>query len=72
MDMCRVALGSAAIYAEYDLKPWDVAAAKVIVESAGCVFEQRDGVTLCGSRSAIMRFDGETEATGEDAPGDPE
>lgn len=56
LDICRVALGDAAIYAEYDLEPWDYSAARLVAEGTGCSFMQRDGLTVCGSPEAMRRF----------------
>lgn len=41
--LCSVAGGCGVSYTEYRLKPWDYAAALVILEEAGCVITQIDG-----------------------------
>lgn len=49
MDLCAVACGEVDAYYELHLAPWDIAAGRVIVEAAGCVFgraEQPDGQML--------------------------
>ena len=59
LDICRVALGNAMLYAEYDLKPWDYAAAKLIAMQAGCVFEERnDGLVMYSTPEGMRRRNG--------------
>lgn len=58
LDICRVALGDASVYAEYDLEPWDYTAAELIAKEAGCVFERRGALTVCGSQRAVTALDG--------------
>jgi len=48
-----VSEGKAEIYAELDLKPWDLAAAKVLVEEAGGRFTDLDGADTIYSGSAL-------------------
>jgi myo-inositol-1(or 4)-monophosphatase len=40
MDLCAVATGEVDAYYEVHLAPWDIAAGRVIVESAGAIFRQ--------------------------------
>lgn len=56
--------GKVSLYFEYGLKPWDVAAAKLIIEEAGGVAESFKGkldifhpqTFVCGSRQAVKDF----------------
>ena len=44
--LCSVAGGCGVSYTEFALKPWDYAAAQVILQEAGCVVTQTDGSPL--------------------------
>jgi histidinol-phosphatase len=48
-----VAEGKAEIYAETDLKPWDLAAAKILIEEAGGRFTDLDGTDSIYSGTAL-------------------
>jgi histidinol-phosphatase len=48
-----VAEGKAEIYAETDMKPWDLAAAKILVEEAGGRFTDLDGADTIYSGTAL-------------------
>lgn len=41
--LCSVAGGCGVVYTEFSLKPWDYAAAVLILQEAGCVISQMDG-----------------------------
>lgn len=62
LDICRIAIGDAMLYAEYDLKPWDYAAAKLIAMQSGCVFEERDdGLVMYSTPAGMRRRNGEED-----------
>ena len=44
--LCLTAAGTMAVYTEFSLKPWDYAAAIVILEEAGCVITRMDGTPV--------------------------
>ncbi len=46
LDMYRVAAGKIGAYYEYGLKPWDVAAASIIVQETGGIVTKPDGSPL--------------------------
>ena len=55
LDLCRVASSANTVYVQFVLKPYDFAAASVIVEEAGGVLTQMDGspCPLTGTTSMI-------------------
>ncbi len=54
LDICRVASGECDAYFEHDLKPWDIAAAKLILEEAGGNICKMDGNKYDFSQSSII------------------
>ena len=50
LDICRVASGANVVYLELKLNPYDYAAASVIVEEAGGVISQVDGLPITMDR----------------------
>lgn len=53
-DAMLVASGSADVYLEAGLKPWDVAALSIIAREAGCIFHDFEGRdTIYGGSAAI-------------------
>ena len=46
VDLCFLAAGRFDAYWEFDLKAWDIAAGKIIVEEAGGTVTNMDGSTL--------------------------
>lgn len=64
IESAYVAEGVAALYYEVGLKPWDVAAAKILVEEAGGIVRGRDGeldifaphTYIAGSQLAVDEF----------------
>lgn len=54
IDMCFVACGRFDAYWEYDIKPWDVAAGKIIIEEAGGTVTNMDGSKLNPNLSNIL------------------
>lgn len=46
LDICKIAEGRCEAYVERDLKPWDYAAARLILEKAGGRLETIDGFTI--------------------------
>ena len=54
LDLCRVASAGNVVYVQFVLKPYDYAAAMVIVEEAGGVMTQMDGLPLCLDRNCSM------------------
>ena len=47
LDLCSIAAGSAELYFELRLSPWDYAAGSLIVEEAGGVVTTVDGEAIC-------------------------
>lgn len=58
IDLCFVAAGRFDGYWEYDLKPWDIAAGKIIIEEAGGQVTNMDGTTLDPKKEAILATNG--------------
>ena len=56
LDICRVASGECDAYFEYDLKPWDIAAAMLILEEAGGCICKMDGTKYDLSQSSIIAW----------------
>lgn len=54
LDICRVASGECDAYFEHDLKPWDIAAAMLILEEAGGGICKMDGNKYDFSQSSII------------------
>lgn len=54
LDICRVASGECDAYFEHDLKPWDIAAAMLILEEAGGGIYKMDGNKYDFSQSSII------------------
>lgn len=54
LDICRVASGECDTYFEHDLKPWDIAAAMLILEEAGGGIYKMDGNKYDFSQSSII------------------
>ncbi|XP_052486822.1 phosphatase IMPL1, chloroplastic isoform X2 [Gossypium raimondii] len=62
VDMCHVALGVTEGYWEYHLKPWDMAAAVLIIEEAGGVVTRMDGGKLCVFDKSVLVSNGAIHA----------
>ncbi|PPD86587.1 hypothetical protein GOBAR_DD16481 [Gossypium barbadense] len=62
VDMCHVALGVTEGYWEYHLKPWDIAAAVLIIEEAGGVVTRMDGGKLCVFDKSVLVSNGAIHA----------
>ncbi|MBA0807693.1 hypothetical protein Gohar_023483 [Gossypium harknessii] len=62
VDMCHVALGVTEGYWEYRLKPWDIAAAVLIIEEAGGVVTRMDGGKLCVFDKSVLVSNGAIHA----------
>lgn len=58
MDLCFVACGRYDGYLEYGLKPWDIAAGKVIVEEAGGMVTNMDGSILNPKEENLLASNG--------------
>lgn len=54
VDLCFLAAGRFDAYWEFDLKPWDIAAGKIIVEEAGGTVTNMDGSTLDPKRESLL------------------
>lgn len=54
VDLCFLACGRFDVYWEYDLKAWDVAAGKIIVEEAGGTVTNMDGTPLDPKRGSLL------------------
>ncbi|MBI4127265.1 inositol monophosphatase [Candidatus Peregrinibacteria bacterium] len=54
VDLCYLACGRFDAYWEFDLKAWDVAAGKIIVEEAGGTVTNMDGSTLDPKRGSLL------------------
>ncbi|MFQ6662592.1 hypothetical protein Gotur_030388 [Gossypium turneri] len=63
VDMCHVALGVTEGYWEYRLKPWDIAAAVLIIEEAGGVVTRMDGGKLCVFDKSVLLLERIAPAT---------
>ena len=57
-DLCFVAAGRFSGYWEYNLKPWDIAAGKIILEEAGGVVTNMDGTTLTPKKGQLLASNG--------------
>ncbi|MCL4124050.1 UNVERIFIED_CONTAM: hypothetical protein GTU68_065227 [Idotea baltica] len=58
LDLCFVAAGRFGAYFEYQLAPWDFAAARLIVEEAGGVVTQANGEVLPLDHTTIAASNG--------------
>ena len=58
IDLCFVAAGRYDAFWEYDLKTWDVAAGKIILEEAGGTVTNMDGSSLDPKKEAILATNG--------------
>jgi myo-inositol-1(or 4)-monophosphatase len=58
IDLCFVAAGRYDGFWEYDLKPWDIAAGKIIIEEAGGLVTNMDGSKLDPKKEAILATNG--------------
>ncbi|KAG6553040.1 hypothetical protein Mapa_005377 [Marchantia paleacea] len=58
VDMCHVALGIVEAFWEYRLKPWDMAAAVLIVEEAGGKVTRMDGGDFCVFDRSVLVSNG--------------
>ncbi|OAE18918.1 hypothetical protein AXG93_1976s1240 [Marchantia polymorpha subsp. ruderalis] len=58
VDMCHVALGIVEGFWEYRLKPWDMAAAVLIVEEAGGKVTRMDGGDFCVFDRSVLVSNG--------------
>lgn len=58
VDLAYVAAGRFDAFFEYDLKPWDVAAGKIIIEEAGGVVSNMDGTPLNPKLENIVASNG--------------
>ena len=56
LDICKVADGTAKLYFEWDLKPWDYAAASLVLSEAGGTFLQKDDLFIFGSDFSTKQF----------------
>lgn len=56
LDMAYVACGRLDGYWEFNLKPWDVAAGKLIVEEAGGLVSDFNGLRFRGDINSIMKW----------------
>lgn len=63
IDLCYVAAGRFDAYWEFGIKPWDMAAGKVIVEEAGGVVTNIDGTPLSPKRAQILATNGILHST---------
>ena len=54
MDAMMVASGRAEVYLEPELKPWDLAALKIITEEAGGVFFNFDGGSSIYGKNCVL------------------
>ena len=54
LDICRVATGQYDAYFEFDLQPWDVAAAIIILNEAGGRLRKMDGQPFKFQKSSIV------------------
>lgn len=58
LDLCFLACGRYDAFFEYDLKPWDIAAGKIIVEEAGGMVTNMDGTPLNPKNGALLATNG--------------
>ncbi len=58
IDLCYVAAGRFDAYWEYGLKPWDIAAGKIILEEAGGMVTNMDGSKLDPKKESILASNG--------------
>lgn len=58
VDLCFVACGRFDAYWEFDLKPWDIAAGKIILEEAGGTITNMDGSLLDPKRGSLLSSNG--------------
>lgn len=54
IDLCFTACGRFDAYWEYNIKPWDIAAGKIILEEAGGTITNMDGSMLDPKRAMIL------------------
>ena len=54
LDICRVASGECDAYFEYDLKPWDIMAAMLILQEAGGTLYKMDGTKYEFTQGSII------------------
>jgi myo-inositol-1(or 4)-monophosphatase len=54
LDICKVAEGSCDLYFELDLKKWDYAGAKLILEEAGGMLIQNKDITIATNKNNIQ------------------
>lgn len=58
VDLCFLAAGRFDGYWEFDLKPWDIAAGKIILEEAGGAITNTDGTLLDPKRGSLLASNG--------------
>lgn len=58
MDLCFLACGRYDAFWEYDLKPWDIAAGKIILEEAGGIVTNMDGSPLTPKTGSLLASNG--------------
>jgi myo-inositol-1(or 4)-monophosphatase len=58
IDLCYVATGRFDAYWEYGLKPWDIAAGKIILEEAGGMITNMDGSKLDPKKENFLASNG--------------
>ncbi len=58
MDLCFLACGRYDAFFEYDLKSWDIAAGKIIVEEAGGMVTNMDGTQLTPKTGSLLATNG--------------
>jgi myo-inositol-1(or 4)-monophosphatase len=58
LDLCEIARGTLDVYGELDLKPWDVAAGRIIVEEAGGRVTTLTGEAIPMAISSILATNG--------------
>lgn len=63
MDLCFLACGRYEAFWEYDLKSWDIAAGKIIVEEAGGMVTNIDGTPLNPKNGALLATNGSLHNT---------
>jgi len=58
LDLCHVAAGQFGAFFEYELSPWDFAAARLFVEEAGGTVTTCDGKPLVLQKSSVLATNG--------------
>ena len=62
IELCYIASGKAEVYFEYKLRPWDYAAASLIVTEAGGVITDMEGNNLIiGNDTSVLASNGTTD-----------